>query len=42
MVKNDDLYETLLKKISKNKFFKKKIIKKNVFYTDLSKKINMI
>jgi len=38
MVKNDDLYESLLKKISKNKFFKKKIIKQNSFYTDLIKK----
>ena len=38
MVKNDDLYESLLKKISTNKFFKKKIIKKQSFYTDLLKK----
>ena len=38
MVKNDDLYESLLKKISKNRFFKKKIIKQNSFYTDLIKK----
>ena len=38
MVKNDDLYESLLKKISTNKFFKKKIIKKQFLYTDLLKK----
>ena len=38
MIKNDDLYESLLKKISKSKYFKKNIIKKNSFYTDLLKK----
>ena len=38
MVKNDDLYQSLISKISKNKFFKKKLIKKNSFYTDLLKK----
>ena len=38
MVKNNDLYKSLIKKISKNKFFKKKIIKKNSFYSDLLKK----
>ena len=38
MVKNDDLYETLLSKTSKSKYFKKKIIKKNTFYEGLSKK----
>ena len=38
MVKNDDLYESLSNKISKNKFFKKSIIKNNFFYTDLLKK----
>ena len=38
MVKNDDLYETLLSKTSKSKYFKKKIIKKNTFYAGLSKK----
>ena len=38
MVKNDDLYESLIKKISKNKFFKKKVIKKNSFYLNLLKK----
>ena len=38
MVKNDDLYETLLSKISKNKFFKKNTIKKSSFYEDLIKK----
>jgi len=40
MVKNDDLYESLITKISKNKFFKKRIIKKKSFYTDLLKKNN--
>tara|TARA_B100000787_G_scaffold105289_1_gene78084 strand:- start:364 stop:1461 length:1098 start_codon:yes stop_codon:yes gene_type:complete len=38
MVKNDDLYKSLIKKISKNKFFKKSLIKKNSYYTDLLKK----
>ena len=38
MVKNNDLYESLISKIYKNKFFKKTIIKKNSFYEDLLKK----
>ena len=38
MVKNDDLYKLLISKISKNKFFKKILIKKNSFYKDLLKK----
>jgi len=38
IVKNDDLYASLLTKISKNRFFKKKLIKKNYFYVDLIKK----
>ena len=38
MVKNDKLYESLISKISKNKFFKKSLIKKDSFYTDLIKK----
>ena len=38
MVKNDNLYKSLIKKISTNKFFKKSLIKKNSFYTDLLKK----
>ena len=38
MVKNDDLYKSLMNKISKNKFFKKSLIKKNSFYIDLLKK----
>ena len=38
MVKNDHLYESLIRKISQNKFFKKKIINKNNFYADLIKK----
>jgi 2-octaprenyl-6-methoxyphenol hydroxylase len=38
MVKNDDLYQSLISKISKNKFFKKKLIKKDSFYTYLLKK----
>ena len=37
MVKNNDLYKSLIKKISKNKFFEKKTIKKKSFYTDLLK-----
>ena len=38
MVKNKNLYELLISKISKNKFFKKSLIKKDSFYTDLLKK----
>ena len=38
MLKNDHLYELLKSKISKNKFFKKSLIKKDSFYTDLLKK----
>ena len=38
MVKNDNLYKSLISKIFKNKFFKKHLIKKNSFYTDLYKK----
>ena len=38
MVKIDDLYESLISKISKNKFFKKSLIKNDFFYTDLLKK----
>jgi 2-octaprenyl-6-methoxyphenol hydroxylase len=38
MFKNDNLYRSLLNKISKNKFFKKILIKKNSFYLDLLKK----
>ena len=38
MVKNDNLYKSLISKISKNKFFKKSLIKKDSFYTDLLKK----
>ena len=38
MVKNDDLYESLISKVSTNKFFKKKLIKNKDFYTDLLKK----
>jgi 2-octaprenyl-6-methoxyphenol hydroxylase len=38
MIRNIGLYESLLKEISKNKFFKKNIIKNKSFYTDLSKK----
>jgi len=38
MIKNDHLYESLIRKISNNKFFKKKLIKKTSFYKDLLKK----
>ena len=38
MVKNDDLYKSLIDKISKNKFFKKSLIKKDSFYNDIVKK----
>ena len=36
--KNDNLYESLISKISKNKYFKKSLIKNNSFYVDLLKK----
>ena len=38
MVRNDDLYKSLINKISKNKFFKKGIIKNDFFYKKLLKK----
>jgi len=38
MVKNDDLYKSLISKISENKFFKKNKIKDKYFYADLQKK----
>jgi len=38
MVKNDELYESLKKKISKSKFFKKITINDNFFYEKLLKK----
>ena len=38
MVKNDNLHELLISKISKNEFFKKSLIKNDFFYTDLLKK----
>ena len=37
MIKNDELYESLINQISKNKFFKKNLINKNSFYLDLLK-----
>ncbi len=37
MVKNDDLYRSMINQISKNKFFKKNIIKDSFFYKDLLK-----
>ena len=37
MIKNDDFYKLLSTKLSKSKFFKKKIIKKNDFYKKLLK-----
>jgi len=38
MIKNDDLYESLIKKVGQNKFFKKIKIKNNFFYEELLKK----
>ena len=38
MVKNDNLYKSLINEISKNKFFRKNLIKKKSFYQDLLKK----
>ena len=38
MVKNNELYKLLINEISKNKFFKKNLIKKKTFYVDLIKK----
>ena len=42
MIKNDELYASLMKKISKNKYFKKKLIKNKSFYEDILNKKNMI
>ena len=38
MIKNDDLYKSLIGEIFKNKFFKKSLINKNSFYPNLIKK----
>ena len=38
MVKNNELYKLLINEISKNKYFKKNLIKKKTFYEDLIKK----
>ena len=38
MVKNDELYNSLINKVSKNKFFKIIRIKKDSFYEDIQKK----
>ena len=38
MIKNDELYASIMKKISKNKYFKKKLIKNKYFYEDILKK----
>ena len=40
MIKNDELHKSLNDKLSKNKFFKKTIIKNNLFYDRLLKKNN--
>ena len=40
MIKNDELYKSLNDKLSKNKFFKKKLIKRNSCYDKLLKKNN--
>ena len=40
MVKNDNLYKLLINKLSKNKFFRRKLIKKNSLYLDLLKNDN--
>ena len=37
MVKNDELYGSLMNEISKNKYFKKKKIKSNLFFENLKK-----
>ena len=38
MLKNDDLYESLISSVSKNKFFKKNLIDKDYFYSNLLNK----
>tara|TARA_B110000459_G_scaffold189323_1_gene223338 strand:+ start:1367 stop:2464 length:1098 start_codon:yes stop_codon:yes gene_type:complete len=38
MVKNDDFYLSLMNEVSKNKYFKKKLIKNKFFYQGLQKK----
>ena len=43
MIKNNDLYGLLINELSKSKYFKKKLIKNELFYTDLlKKKYNLI
>ena len=42
MVKNDDLYSSLMNELTKNKYFKKKLIKKDSFYNNLQKKYDLI
>ena len=42
MIKNNDLYLSLMDEVSKNKYFKKKLIKNKFFYEDLQKKYDLI
>ena len=42
MVKNDDLYISLMNELTKNKYFKKKLIKDDSFYNNLQKKYDLI
>ena len=42
MIKNDELYLSLMNEVSKNKFFKKKLIKNKFFYENLQKKYDLI
>ena len=42
MVKNDDLYSSLMNELTKNKYFKKKLIKDDSFYNNLQKKYDLI
>ena len=42
MVKNDDLYDSLINIMSKNKYFKKKLIKNKLVYENIVKKKCMI
>ena len=42
MVKNDELYASLMSEISKSKYFKKKLIKDDLFYDQLEKKYDLI
>ena len=42
MIKNDNLHLLLMKELSKNKYFKKKLVKDDSFFEDLKKKYDLV